>query len=58
MHAVNQILIIGHQETQKNILIAKKLIEIMSKKYLNNMKNLNLDKIHANDELYINNWSI
>ena len=29
----------------------------MSKKYLNIMKNLKLDQIHACDELDINNWS-
>ena len=29
----------------------------MSKKYLNIMKNLKLDQIHARDELDINKWS-
>ena len=29
----------------------------MSKKYLNIMKNLKLDQIHARGELDINNWS-
>ena len=30
----------------------------MSKKYLNIMKNLKLDQIHARDELDIINWSL
>ena len=55
---MNQNFIIDHYETQTNIQIDKKLIKKMSKKYLNIMKNLKLDQIHASDELDINNWSL
>ena len=46
------------KETQTNILIDRWLIKKMSKKYLNIMKNLKLDQIHASDELDINNQSL
>ena len=55
---MNQILINGHKKTQTNILIDEKLIKKMSKKYLNILKNLKLDQIHARDELDIYNWSL
>ena len=58
MHMKNQMLIIGHYETNTNILIDEKLIKKMSKKYLNIMKNMKLDQINARDELDINNWSL
>ena len=58
MHVMNQILINGHKKTQTNILIDEKLIKKMSKKYLNIIKNLKLDQIHARDELDIKNWSL
>ena len=58
MYVMNQILIIGHQKTQKNKLIGKKLIKKMSKYYINIMKNLKLDQIHAHDELSIYKWSV
>ena len=48
-------LIISHYETQTNNLIDKKIIKTMSKKYLNIMKILKLDQIHASDELDIDN---
>ena len=49
MQGLNLISIIDHYETQTNILIDEKLIKKMSKKYLNIMKNLKLDQIHARD---------
>ena len=41
-----------------NYLIDKKFIKKMSKKYLNIMKSLKLDQIHACEELNINNCSL
>ena len=50
-------MLIGNYETKTNILIDEKLIKKMSNKYLNIIKNLKLDQIHAHDELHVVNLS-